>query len=68
MKPMKAAEHGIVTGEHFAAYLDWRAQHPSDDIMTELLNAEFADETGATRSLGREPTLRWTSDAPRSAA
>ena len=30
----------------FAAYIDWRAEHPSDDLMTELLNAEFEDETG----------------------
>ena len=30
----------------FADYVDWRAEHPSDDIMTELLNAEFEDETG----------------------
>ena len=30
----------------FAEYIDWRAEHPSDDIMTELLNAEFEDETG----------------------
>ena len=30
----------------FAEYIDWRAEHPSDDLMTELLNAEFEDETG----------------------
>ena len=33
-------------GEMFAEYIDWRAEHPSDDLMTELLNAEFEDETG----------------------
>ena len=47
----------IATGEVFASYIDWRAEHPSDDIMTELLNAEFADETGATRRLGRDELL-----------
>ena len=56
-KPMKAAEQGIVTGEHFAAYIDWRAEHPSDDIMTELLNVEFEDETGTVRRLTREELL-----------
>jgi cytochrome P450 len=56
-KPMQAAEHGIVAGEHFAAYIDWRAEHPSDDIMTELLNVEFVDETGTTRRLSREELL-----------
>src|SRR5262249_23588527 len=25
----------------FADYIDWRAEHPSDDLMTELLQAEF---------------------------
>jgi cytochrome P450 len=47
----------IATGEVFAAYLDWRAEHPADDIMTELLTAEFADETGARRRLGRDELL-----------
>src|SRR6201998_2235140 len=56
-KPMKAAEHGIVAGEHFAACIDWRAEHPSDDIMTELLNVEFEDETGTVRRLTREELL-----------
>jgi cytochrome P450 len=56
-KPMKAAEDGLSTGEVFAAYIDWRADHPSDDIMTELLNVEFVDETGTTRRLTREELL-----------
>ena len=56
-KPMKAAEHGIVAGEHFAAYIDWRAEHPSDDIMTELLTVEFEDETGTVRRLTRDELL-----------
>jgi cytochrome P450 len=41
----------------FASYIDWRAEHPSDDIMTELLTAEFADETGVTRRLRRDELL-----------
>ena len=32
--------------EIFEEYIDWRVEHPSDDIMTDLLNAEFEDETG----------------------
>ena len=47
----------IATGEVFAEFIDWRAEHPSDDIMTELLTAEFADETGAVRRLGRDELL-----------
>jgi cytochrome P450 len=56
-KPMSAAEDGLVTGEIFAAYIDWRTDNPSDDIMTELLNVEFTDEHGADRRLTREELL-----------
>ena len=41
----------------FAEYVDWREQHPSDDLMTELIQAEFEDETGTTRRLRREEIL-----------
>ncbi|XVQ07629.1 cytochrome P450 [Spirillospora sp. CA-255316] len=41
----------------FAAYIDWRAEHPSDDIMTDLLQAEFEDETGTRRRLTRDEIL-----------
>jgi cytochrome P450 len=56
-KPMKAAEEGLVSGDIFADYIDWRVHNPSDDIMTELLNVEFADETGVTRKLTRDELL-----------
>ena len=44
----------------FADYIDWRAEHPSDDLMTELLNAEFEDETAyrAAPHPRRDPHLR----------
>ena len=46
------------TGEgDFGAYVDWRAENPSDDLMTELLNAEFTDEHGVVRTLTREEIL-----------
>lgn len=56
-QPMKAAEEGLVSGDIFADYIDWRVDHPSDDIMTELLNVEFVDETGTTRRLTRDELL-----------
>ncbi|MEE4023423.1 cytochrome P450 [Gordonia sp. PKS22-38] len=58
-KPMRAAEEGMATGDIFAAYIDWRAEHPSDDIMTELLNVEFDDETGTRRKLTRDELLTY---------
>jgi len=45
------------TGESFEEYIEWRTQHPSDDLMTELLNAEFKDDTGTVRKLTREEIL-----------
>ncbi len=60
-KPMKAAADGMNTGEFFAEFIDWRAEHPSDDIMTDLLNVEFTDEKGITRRLTREELLTYIS-------
>ena len=45
----------------FAEYLDWRAEHPSDDLMTELLHAEFTDEDGLVRTLTRDEILGYIS-------
>src|SRR6185312_4700258 len=48
------------TGDMFADYIEWRSKHPSDDLMTQLLNAEFEDEKGETRKLTREEVLTYT--------
>ena len=53
---MQYSESNLI-GEGFAEYIDWRIKHPSDDLMTELLNAEFTDETGTKRRLTREEVL-----------
>ena len=45
--------------ELFADYIDWRADHPSDDLMTQLLNAEF-EEDGEVRRLTRTEVLMYT--------
>jgi cytochrome P450 len=55
-KPQDLTNHSFV-GQAFDEYLDWRIKHPSDDLMTELLNAEFVDEKGVTRTLTREEIL-----------
>jgi len=46
---------GIVV-DHAAMgdYVDWRYKHPSGDVMTELITAEFEDENGVTRTLTRD--------------
>ena len=43
----------------FEEYIDWRAEHPSDDLMTELLRAEFEDRTGVRRRLTRGEVLNF---------
>ena len=48
---------GLDQSEVFAEYIDWRADHPSDDLMTELLRAEFEDATGTRRRLTRDELL-----------
>jgi cytochrome P450 len=52
-QPMRHSK-AFASGENFDEYLDWRVEHPSDDVMTELLNAEFEDETGQRRRLTRQ--------------
>ena len=44
----------------FSEYIDWRADHPSDDLMTQLLNAEVEDDSGV-RKLTRTEVLTYTS-------
>jgi cytochrome P450 len=57
-EPMQVKEN-FVTGAMFADYVDWRAEHPSDDIMTELLHVEFTDETDTVRKLTRNELLTY---------
>jgi len=44
----------------FAEYIEWRATHPSDDLMTELLNAEVEEPDGSKRPLERNEVLAYT--------
>src|SRR3546814_7633144 len=40
--------------DSFEEYIKWREKNPSDDRMTELLNADFKDPSGTTRKLTRD--------------
>jgi cytochrome P450 len=55
--PPEVARAALTTGDAFGDYIDWRKDHPSDDLMTELLTAEFDDHTGVRRTLSREEIL-----------
>jgi cytochrome P450 len=58
-QPMKVSTEKLLSGEIFAEYIEWRAQHPSDDLMTDLLEAEFTDTDGTTRRLARQELLTY---------
>lgn len=45
------------TADLFGEYLDWRLENPSDDVMTQLVTAEFEDHLGVTRRLTRDEVL-----------
>jgi cytochrome P450 len=59
-KPMRTNPDKLLKGELFEEYIDWRAKNPSDDLMTQLLTAEFEDENGERRTLSRQEVLTYT--------
>ena len=56
-EPLPVKKDHYFDGDMFTDYLAWRTKNPSDDLITELLNVEFEDETGATRRLTTEELL-----------
>jgi cytochrome P450 len=50
---------GDAASSALAEYIDWRYQNPSDDLMTELINAEFEDHTGERRRLTRDEVVNY---------
>ncbi len=56
-KPIDLASQQALQQEALAGfeeYIAWREKNPSDDMMTELLQAEFKDPQGETRRLTRD--------------
>jgi cytochrome P450 len=53
------ATYALGMGDDFLDYIEWRSQHPSDDLMTDLLTAEFEDETGTVRTLTRDEVVNY---------
>jgi cytochrome P450 len=51
----------MATAVFFNEYLDWREKNPTDDVMTQLLQFEFEDEQGETRTLRRDEILGYLS-------
>ncbi|HSZ35726.1 MAG TPA: cytochrome P450 [Acidimicrobiales bacterium] len=55
--PSERVYDGNAQFDVFSEYVTWRADHPSDDLMTELINAEFEDHTGTRRTLTHEEII-----------
>jgi cytochrome P450 len=56
-KPVVADVDLSAMSKMFEEYIEWRTEHPSDDLMTEMLNAEFEDVDGTMRKLNRDELL-----------
>jgi cytochrome P450 len=59
MPDRDGATASLAAGTSFDEYLDWRMDHPSDDLMTELLNAEVDEADGTKRKLTKEEILNY---------
>jgi cytochrome P450 len=56
---LRVSDEAVPGADRFAEYVDWRVEHPSDDLMTELLRAEFVDVEGVRRTLTRQEILTY---------
>ncbi|OHV29172.1 MULTISPECIES: cytochrome P450 [Pseudofrankia] len=53
-EPLPVTREKYFDGGNYTEYVTWRAENPSDDIITELLTLEFADLSGEVRRLTRQ--------------
>jgi cytochrome P450 len=58
-RKMRADVSETLGYQAFRDYIQWRKQHPSDDLMTELMNAEFDDENATRRTLTDDEVLTY---------
>ena len=55
-----AADMLTNSGSMLEEFIDWRYDHPSDDLMTDLVNAEVEERDGSRRRLTRGEVLTYT--------
>jgi len=56
-QPGEFSEDKFADAAFFEDYINWRREHPSDDLMTQLIEAEFEDETATVRRLTHDELL-----------
>ena len=59
MPEVNIGNHLDTVNGDFGAYLDWRVDNPSDDLMTQLLNSTYEAEDGSQRNLTRDEILAY---------
>ena len=62
--PKRSDKRGVYAAPNvdvIAEYVDWRAHNPSDDLMTDLINAVIEEEDGTRRALTRTEILTYVS-------
>jgi cytochrome P450 len=57
MPSMSEGFQALGQGELFEQYIDYRYEHPGDDVMTDLITAEYTDVDGVQRRLTRDEAL-----------
>jgi cytochrome P450 len=55
-KPLESSGAGF-GGEVYAEYVDYKMKNPADDLMSDLIRAEYQDANGATKTLTRAEIL-----------
>lgn len=56
-EPLPVDKDNYFNANMFRNYVQWRAENPSDDLVTELLNVEFEDVGGTVRKLRTDELL-----------
>jgi cytochrome P450 len=56
----KPYENALSDRGRFLDYIDFRRRHPSDDLMTDLINVSFVDENGVQRRLDEEEIANYS--------
>jgi len=54
---LQREEGPVDQSARFSKYIEWRRRNPSDDLMTELVNARFVDDDGQERTLRDDELL-----------
>jgi cytochrome P450 len=54
-----AALLNLLDPERFGSYIDFRDKNPSDDLMTDLLNATYTDEDGNEQRLDKQTIMTY---------